>query len=206
MRERPILFNSEMVRAILDGRKTMTRRVVKPQPTESHGLVYQGMALGKFGKISDAEIYCTFGVTGDRLWVREKFRLFNAVEECSHYESCDSMKYHNTPMYYADAIDNESKWKPSIHMPRSASRINLEITEVRVERLQDITVEDVVCEGISPAMRTKFGYSCEESEENFWIKEGRDTFRMLWDSLNLKRGYGWDANPWVWVIGFRRQP
>ena len=137
--------------------------------------------------------------------VREKFRLFNAVEECSHYESCDCMKYHNTPMYYADAMDNESKWEPSIHMPRWASRINLEITEVRVERLQDISEEDARREGSD---KVEFG-SLSQLPSGLIVnglimkRSYRYGFYKIWDSLYSKRGFGWDTNPWVWAIGFR---
>jgi len=99
-------------------------------------------------------------------------------------------------------------WKitPSIFMPRWASRITLEVTAVRVERLQEITDSDAVEEGVTRHLRSTLGWSFEESEETFNIAQARDTFRLLWDHLNAKRGYGWEKNPWVWVIEFKRLP
>lgn len=193
MKERPILFSGEMVNAILDGRKTQTRRVVKKQPHGAGEWVLQGINWLFPNVCPYIKLKNPYGVIGDRLWVRETFRIFDATEECSHYEDCSCSSYHGLPMYKADKnnmCDTENKWKPSIYMPRWASRINLEITNIRVERLQDITETEAIAEGVSGG----------GSHPDFWV----GAFADLWDSINAKRGYGWDANPWVWVVEFKR--
>lgn len=198
MRERPLLMSGPMVRAILDGRKSVTRRVVKPQPPEDYGTI----EVGRFhptGWTRDGEEYpcaetfgaytldgecswrCPYGEPGDRLWVRETW----AGEESCVYRA-DSPN---------DDRSNIVRWRPSIHMPRWASRISLEVIEVRVERLQEITEEEAAAEGADPSLFREPGLS-----DGF---EHRLSFAHLWDSLNDYRGYGWDANPWVWVIRFR---
>ncbi len=211
MKESPVIFNGEMVRAILEGRKTQTRRVMKAQPeSPGFGLRYISESLnnrdtGKyFWSQSDAcginkprskPFACPFGQVGDRLWVREAYQgpLFNFdqtevyLEDTSKFERPEFCEYRadggKTPEYY-DADDNlRYGWKPSIHMPRWASRITLGITGVRVERLQDISEADAIAEG---------------GTKHFNI----DWFGPLWASI-----YGvdsWNANPWVWVIEFRR--
>ncbi|MEQ1751860.1 MAG: hypothetical protein ABL974_20730, partial [Prosthecobacter sp.] len=157
MKECPILFSGPMVRAILDGRKTQTRRIVKPQPSylveskcstyatslvDRHGDLYPGLAA--FGVYSEEEAWpCPYGQPGDRLWVRETHR----------YDGLDpniakQMRDPKTVQHRSDADDEFVKWLPSIHMPRWASRITLEIVSVRVERLQDITEADAIAEGI----------------------------------------------------------
>ena len=191
MKERPILFSAQMVRAILDGRKTQTRRIVnKPIPVghKFHGWIIEstdkkrdGCAAWSIG--DDALAYdlivakCKYGKPGDRLWVRETF-----------------LQDTNGFIYRADG-DFEGNagilggWKPSIHMPRSASRILLEITGVRVERLRDISEEDAKSEG---AHAINFGYG-----DCYALG-----FKQIWESIN---GHGsWDLNPWVWVIDFKR--
>lgn len=198
--ERPILFSAPMVRAILAGAKTQTRRLVKPQPPAEF-VAYNGghaatrhvpsgresfcWSLGR----SDAsqrfwpgmreDLFCPYGQPGDRLCVREAhldlgacylFRAdFNAEQE-------------------RDLVAPGQRWRSSIHMPRSASRITLEITEVRVERLQDIGEADARAEGVD-CIRAK-------------VPTDRDAYRMLWEDIH---GPGaWHANPWVWVVSFRR--
>ena len=212
MKERPILFNGEMVRAILDGGKTQTRRVVKPQPVvefyKANGTsqervseeVYRtapGWPDDRFhifrktpearGAMSPlwAELNCPYGQPGDRLWVRE---TFCHVTDANDYNK-KSVLYrasHNTDAY-------AGCWKPSIHMPRWASRITLEITAVRVERLQDISEADAVAEGCTG---TSLGPHVSADE----LETARDHFRRLWDSI-----YGnLEQNPWVWVVEFRK--
>lgn len=195
MKERPILFSGEMVRAILDGRKTMTRRVIKPQPR----LTPSGLWM-RSGPCEERLLYGTirhedgstdkihewhdspYGQPGDRLWVRETFACLEPLAR--------------TPIIYAaDRGPKDYRWRPSIHMPRWASRITLEIAAVRVERVQDITEKDVEAEGLSLQPWSGEGPAG-------WPKTAG--FAQLWDSLNAKRGYGWDANPWVWVISFKR--
>ena len=165
IKEKPILFNTEMVRAILDGRKTQTRRVVdlKKYPQYPDKLDSLDAIFSTF----PCQSGCPFGQVGDRLWVRETW----ATDDRKNF------------FYRADGETYNAglKWKPSIHMPRAASRITLEITGVRVERLQDISEEDAIAEGI-PYQGNAF--------------DTIGAFSDLWNSI-----YGtWDQNPWVWVI------
>lgn len=189
--EKPILFSGEMVRAILDGRKTQTRRVIKPQPrfdrmgltdasfvnTYDETWAYPNVCPEKYYK-------CPYGKPGDLLWVRETWR-----ESESHtWAGCQNL---DAIHYKADhdEPDADGCWRPSIHMPRWASRITLEVTNVRVERLQDILVEDSLKEGMDHNPM-----NCPRME-----------FAQLWNSINEKRGYGWETNPWVWVVEFERE-
>lgn len=211
MTERPIIFNSEMVRAILEGRKTQTRRPVKPQPIDeygkirSHELTCESGGHGYFN--DEQEWMCPHGKPGDRLWVRETHCW------CNH-EYVDGYKEHpwewppdrdNAEMRYkaTEVSPDLYNWRPSIHMPRWASRITLEITDVRVERVQEISEEDARAEG------------CSDDEDPGWRPTYNDpdsggqpscrrTFEWLWSSIYNAKGFGWDANPWVWVIEFRR--
>ena len=182
MKEKPILFNGEMVRAILDGRKTMTRRAVKPQPTLDHGLVFEGIALGKFGAVSDSVIACPYGTIGDRLWVKETHH----VRDAGYVDGTG-----RDIVYKADDEDFPYGWTPSIHMPRWASRITLEITNVRVERLHEITEADAEREGVEP-------WSSNALDFNGYY----NSFSHLWDSTT--KDHKWESNPWVWVIEFKR--
>lgn len=186
VRERPILFSGPMIRAILDGRKTQTRRVIKPQPVGAWA------APGKTA--------CPYGVPGDRLWVRETWRPSQTGEG----SRCPAW-------YAADGADGEHvRWKPSIFMPRWASRITLEITRIDVRRVQDVGT-DALAEGVE---LTEFwtpkeveGRPFEEKwwdDFYFWSHYPLVAFRKLWDSINANRGFGWDVNPWVWVVEFRR--
>ena len=204
MKERPILFSGPMVQAILDGRKTMTRRVCKYQPSVSvrkAGSMWGikgGDALWHFGhKI----VSCPYGQPGDRLWVRETWMPFTE-QGCPVGATIYRATDHPEP----DG-DSPLRWKPSIFMPRWASRITLEITAVRVERVQDISEKDAKAEGCGgyvggegPMSESVLAIEPGYNHPNFF----RDGFAYLWDSLNAKRGYGWDANPWVWVISFKR--
>lgn len=205
MTDRPILFSGEMVRAILEGRKTQTRRVVKFRPSMLKGLTGQvqehfemktvySMPRGGFvfwsgdpGKEfsdaayqdSDEGLRCPYGERGDRLWVRETF------------SNAEPILYRATlPIYLKDI---EYIWKPSIFMPRWASRITLQITNVRVERVQSISEMDAMNEGLWN------GYTSTGPDDY-----NRRKFAELWDKLNAKRGFGWDVNPWVWVIEFQK--
>jgi hypothetical protein len=189
MKERPILFNDEMVRAILDGRKTQTRRVAKVETCDTRPLGGGHVFITPTGCYSPRTpehhvSYCPYGQPGDRLWVRETFRVIDGQTQpriAIDYRADPEDKW----CRIGDFLGDGKKWRPSIHMPRWASRILLEITNVRVERVQEISVADAKAEGVC-------GLSA------------RAEFLMLWDSINAKRGFGWDANPWVWVIEFRR--
>lgn len=218
-RERPILFNDKMVRAILEGRKTVTRRVMKPQPTPSKSgghhwpcNVHQSMLHverelqnGEGCWCGLAEAACPYGKPGDRLWVREAWTidLIAAYSTEKGYDSEYELRYRaddavreihvapGEPDPYLALFDSQrGDWRPSIHMPRWASRILLEITAVGVERLQDITPNQCIAEG---AWR-------EKDKELGRGQEAIAAFADLWRSTG---GY-WDANPWVWVIEFKR--
>lgn len=182
-KERPILMSGLMVWAILVRRKTMTRRVIPWTDPEHHMPWRVGGAHWQDG---DEMLPCRYGKVGDRLWVRETWGLLDTQPE-------DGPR-HATIGYRADGDDEAPNgrhqlWRPSIFMPRWACRIVLEITEVRVERLQQITEADARLEGITTVF--PLNPTCGE-------------FRLLWEKLNAKRGFGWDANPWVWVITFKR--
>jgi len=188
MKERPILFSGEMVRAILDGRKTMTRRVATKIKAPKAWTMPNGIDsfwnVNPCWRETPGEL-CPYGKPGDRLWVREAFAVGLSNQEGIAYRA--TSKWYDfedgTPENF-----KEIKWKPSIFMPRWASRITLEITNVRVERLQDISNKDIESEGAC-------GMACVTH---------RLTFKQLWDSINSKRGYSWESNPWVWVVEFER--
>jgi hypothetical protein len=207
-----------MVRAILDGRKTMTRRVVKPQPPKSvekpqfdnrqefNSWCFFGRRFGIQGRYSDYHAKCPYGKFGDKLWVREKWATVYALDttRASALRAGFPCEFSagGTDVHGFDHLGDRGRWRPSIFMPRSASRITLEITAVRVERLQQITESDAKAEGVMLLTGSKsrpLG-----SKEKSQPVTHHQTFHGLWDSLNEKRGYGWDGNPWVWVISFRR--
>ncbi len=205
MAEKPILFNSEMVLAIMDGRKTQTRRVIKPQPN------YQ-KRFGQPESEVNADIAkrkCSYGKVGDRLWVRETFALNYQydTDSISDWEECNSLDS-GDPRYRADYIRKEKpgyigRWRTNIHMPKWAARIWLEIIGVRVERVQDISEEDAEAEGVVP-QEIKHLREIAETIPNSTYCPHKLTFSELWDSINDKRGFGWDENPWVWVIEFNK--
>lgn len=181
----PILFNMKMVRAILDGRKSCTRRIIKPQPQGYFEVSEEPLYIydtdGKQGKITPPY------QPGDILYVRETWK--QAPNGYYYYED-----------WQKDDIADVTKWKPSIHMPKEAARIWLKVTDVRVERLQEITRLSVQKEGIE--------VDPKECAGKFdFITELFLLFQELWDSTIKKSdldSYGWDANPYVWVIEFER--
>lgn len=195
MKVKPILFNTEMVRAILDGRKTVTRRAIKPQP-QGHFEVSENPIYIYDTDFSQGKIMPPYQ-TGDILYVRERFcKIYSAF--CELY------------IYYADKPDDviakfengeEVKWNSPVIMPKEATRIWLKVTDVRVERLQDITEDEVCDEGVDvPIVQDVTG-------EMVFEYSPIDDFADLWDSTVQKQDldtYGWDANPWVWVIEFER--
>lgn len=199
MKEKPILFSAPMVRAILEGRKTQTRRVVKL--TEIHASEIQFWASNGGGEFigwnrNDSSFWVNAPYeVGMRLWVRETFMC---GEEEGHGMGVRRL------FYMADNPGQDPHggfcwcgpdmaWgvHPSIHMPRWASRITLEVTGVRVERVRDISSGDAIAEGCRGLPTSSGGID--------WVND----YAHLWDSINEKRGYGWDVNPWVWIIGFR---
>lgn len=217
MKERPILFNGEMVRAILDGRKSQTRRVINPQGAiiEPVGDVFRICNLNNKSLITMKEdIKCPYGQPGDRLWVRETFsEAFKRDEPASN--GCVYKSDYLKPTQLDPGFSDHNTWKPSIHMPRWASRINLEITNVRVERVQDISEGDAESEG-TPNIIPCLNDECDPEEGccacdhtgkvrvGFGLISYKECFQSLWNSINEKRGFGWDLNPWVWVIEFKR--
>jgi len=220
MKERPILFSAPMVRAILDGSKTMTRRIVKPQPEKHHweGLPGYEFLAGCYltndglearfqhsirgvGAEKALWVKSPYGSTGDRLWVREawsgEFWLRDVKPSERLFKTNPSRLVPLVPetWYWADGDPDHGDWekpRPSIHMPRWASRITLEITGVMVERLRDISEDDAMAEGATPSI---VGGDLDHLRY-------RAGFQSLWESIN---GAGsWDKNPWVWVISFKR--
>lgn len=205
-KERPILFSGDMVRAILDGRKTMTRRVVKiaQHPQAERVQHFEGLRWDwlRYDGLRLSTFKCPFGKTGDRLWVRETFRLSDP-NDCACYEPCRCRS--GQPMYRADGHyhDMEYKWKPSIYMPRWSSRITLEITDIRVERLQDISEDDADSECFGGDIPGNIFPDLFPGNFDAWGHLSiPECFGRVWDAIN---GQGsWSANPWVWVLEFKR--
>jgi hypothetical protein len=197
MKERPILFNGDMVRAILEGRKTQTRRPIKNLPEcaildTKRDLKFQDPHMAEWLLKT---LKCPFGQPGDRLWVRETWCRVTRLNDCysKHSNLCggvDSWDY-----YKADekSLPAGFNWKPSIHMPREASRIILKIDEIRVERVQDIAEDDAEAEG-TPA---RPDIACAGTS-------ARIAFAEVWDSIYFKQGADWQKNPLVWVVKFHR--
>jgi hypothetical protein len=198
-RERPVLFSGGMVRAILDGTKTQTRRIVKPQPDSGPNgrMVDLGSAWGLLDGVLSGEWRCPFGQPGDLLYVRETW--------CKPYSGDTPDAY----IYLADGPDflsavarehnwgrkDGTGWRPSIFMPKRIARLWLRVTDVRVERLQKITEADAIREGTRPAANVTT-VDCDTPSP-------RAAFATLWDSINAKRA-PWADNPWVWVVTFER--
>jgi len=215
MAERPILFSGPMVRAILEGRKTQTRRIVKP-PFEMIGNGYLVRPDGHGGRFGPYP--CPYGQPGDRLWVRESFCPFPPDRHSSGpnrwviiYAADATQAELSAPDDYNPMLYNYERWTPSIHMPRWASRINLEVVSVRVQRLQDISEEDAMAEGVDFDHGWEdepgFGYlDYLSGHDNFSLLTAVESFRTLWDSINADRGHGWDKNEWVWAVEFKRLP
>lgn len=199
MKERPIIFNSEMVRAILDGRKTQTRRPINPP--KGYRIEYAGV-----------DFPCPYGFIDDRLWVRETWSVDD--EE-------DSLSQNTNKIWYMANEEHPAmfpKKRPSIHMPRWASRITLEITNVRVERLQNISAEDAKSEGLKAVTKDggrtiKYGIPDRDgwpgTDDYGWAWDHWNTdpvlaYKKLWDSIYGKTQWAWKNNPWVWVVDFKK--
>jgi hypothetical protein len=210
MKERPILFSAPMVRAILEGPKTMTRRIVNPdlaseledgRPSETQRIETDETPMGGVPAVR----FCPYGGPGDRLRVKEACWIWGAWrkngttktgrQRWRFYEIDPRRVVYDKPEATAKRGGGEGwVYRHSRYMPRWASRISLDVTAVRVERLQEITEADAKAEGVTAesvsAVPGVMGYVAPYAE--------------LWDSLNAERGYGWDVNPWVWVLTFRR--
>ena len=211
MKEHSIIFSTDMVKAILENRKTQTRRVMKPQPVLERGVyrwIPRPLNPKRTGQYVDINVsdhsdlmrgYCPYGKASDTLWVRESWRCEGhgeGGEFAIRYRADNALSIPAIRKY-----SNGDKWRPSIHMPRWASRISLEILDVRVQRLQEITEEDAQAEGIF-----KRGYWWDIVGEGDGIsdKGARDAFPTIWNTINKKRDFGWDQNPFVWVLTFKR--
>lgn len=222
MKERPILFSAPMVRALLADTKTQTRRVVKlphenplgrwevlPWGGPNGGRTRDGQTVpfqNVIGHSRTGEIIgCPYGQPGDRLWVRETFRKIDG--QTQPWIETDYRASYTHGDRLGDLMGmRPPRWTPAIHMPRAASRISLEVTGVRVERLQDISYEDALAEGVhnmAPAVEDECIQSGETSEDFARrMRWPQRQYRLLWEQIN---GPGsWDANPWVWVVEFKR--
>jgi hypothetical protein len=232
---RPILFSAPMIRALLDGRKTQTRRIMKPQPQRNvdgwdWGWPIPGKGVTPGTKTlwrddnnpgsATAHFYSPYGRPGDLLWVRESFvRGFNCddsgfliTEDKDGNELPLKTWYRadeNKHLQWADEdghLEDRVPWKPSIHMPRTASRITLEITDVRIERPQYISPEDAEAEGINRITHGRngdyFHFQRTDTHPQNWI-HAEDAYRELWQLIN---GAGsWSADPWIWALTFKVQ-
>lgn len=193
-KERPILFSAPMVRAILEGRKTQTRRVVKQQPHAANdpqhaalrgaGWVWMAHDDRPSYTFATGDFRCPYGAPGDRLWVRETWaKAESPLIDETFYRADGEVDGRQRAFSY---VKREPRWRPSIHMPRWASRIDLEVTGVHVERLQDISEADALAEGVAPEAPDECALA----------------FRRLWESINGPDS--WAADPWVWVVEFKR--
>ena len=225
---KPILFNTEMVRAILDGRKSCTRRIIKPQWEECPHCKYVHNEY-IYDKLAE-NVYCArCGCPleperrspyqpGDILYVRETWQYLyeldgneQVIEETGeyYYAATDTIPF-DTYVDENGVKHDHAPWRPSIHMPKEAARIWLKVTDVRVERLQSITVEGAIREGAEgeKCHHTNAGaFGCTDCMNTGWIEPPQVEFMQIWDSTIKKSDldrYGWDANPWVWVIEFER--
>jgi hypothetical protein len=193
MRERPILFKGEMVRAIIEGRKTQTRRVLKKLPEyadiENHRIISFYDALKRKPEEAMGQLLetCPYEV-GQHLWVRETWM---PCGDHAHYRA-------------TDMLPEDQRWEPSIYMPRKLSRINLEITDIRVQRVQSISERDAQAEGAEIMREVLWDKITAPLYQDAMIGSPTECFANYWDSINAKRGFGWEVNPWVWVIEFRR--
>lgn len=223
-KSRPILFSAPMVRAILEGRKTQTRRIMKPQPrvgrygvrhpTKPSGII--GPLAGALGGgdyhvwegkratacLTENGVYvalrqCPYGETGDELWVRETWRPL-----MDHLSECTGPKDIRFAASVGEAEWAISKWKPAIHMPRWASRITLLVTEVRIQRLHEITEADARAEGAMYHDGHGVGHSGWRHDYKDVHADARSSFARLWCEINGTDS--WNANPWVWVVCFER--
>lgn len=201
-----MIFNGEMVRAILDGRKTQTRRPVKlPVHDKNLGCELAGNELA--GELSAGNyLNSAFGKPGDRIWVRETFRVHSRATDVATLVYKASVRNswteqtHRVPVSVCNKPATPEKWTPSLHMPRWASRILLEITDVRVERLREISQADAEAEGVGK-LKKSFWKNYQPGWTEFQLT-ARGSFATLWKSI-----YGdesWYADPWVWVIEFKR--
>ena len=206
-KEHPILVKGRLVRAILEGRKTQTRRVIRPEPFKP-GEEWSSKTVTQAWNGGFVDVRCPFGNEGHQLWVRETWcravdPITSKLNGKAHYQA-DGQE---VILDDGDGFSTTNKdgslaspWKPSIQMPRWASRIQLLVTGIRIQRIREISEEDAFAEGI-PVDARKEAMTPGGFVRADWPQW---TFHQLWDSSNKKRGFGWDANPWVWVVEFKR--
>lgn len=224
-KERPILFSGPMVRAILDGKKTQTRRVVKwpkaapdQDPDYPHEIVKNDWPEWHhndgWGIVRERKLRCPYGRPGDTLWVRETWQQYQ--QGPGNRRAVVDTPFEGAPtIYAADSQDYEPpRWRPSIHMPRWASRLTLRITDVRVERLNEISIGDIEDEGVGemiedPDSIPGEAFARAEHAMIGGVSVGPDPvvhgFAALWDSINAKT-YPWESDPWVWCVTFEPLP
>ena len=193
MRKRPVLMHARSIKGIMEGRKSQTRRIVKPQPPErwtQHEFTAPDMVRWAYQlpSLDWHTVKCPYGQPGDRLWVRETW--------CLGGEDGKKVLYRATEGSDADC------WRPSIHMPRWASRLTLEVANVRVERVQDISYSGITREGVIPELRPGLDVSIDGELSDMGLSAVRDQFKRLWDDTNGKGA--WDRNDWVWVVEFKK--
>jgi hypothetical protein len=211
-KERPILFSGAMVKAILEGRKTQTRRAIADE-------WWRCLDPDDNDDRARAVEMCPYGRAGDRLWVRETWQAQNTEMKWWHEWPANdrhSMNWAWTNPVVPAYPGTPPRWLPAIHMPRMACRLTLEIVTVRVERVQDISEDDAIAEGVPPNWAgdlsgwdaNEHGYlpphllnSEDDSDVHHYT--AREAYATYWDHFNAKRGYSWNVNPWVWVIEFK---
>lgn len=217
-----------MVRALLEGRKTQTRRIIKDEIVQNgkwlgfenhHENVWEVYGDNPTNWDGDVKmndwsefVKCPYGQPGTKLWVREAFCSVDDTE----YGGEEWVDYKATPRYAEPGVSHPGgwenspddlealHWKPSIHMPRWASRITLEIVNVSVERVQDISEEDAMAEGFTGYECGCNRIMCESCMNTGWIEPPQLDFMFTWNDINAKRGYGWESNPFVWVVEFKK--
>lgn len=205
MKDRPILFSAPMVRAILAGTKTQTRRAVKSTGMYAIDASIHGEEVAR-RELAALATRCPYGQAGDQLWVREAFSGPHCMDASDGCKAVPPSKwgYCSRIWYWADGNPTEGDWtrpRPSIHMPRWGSRILLEITGVRVERLQDISDDDCLAEGIAQVVRERLPSIQQCGEYDAIDVDPVAEYRALWETIN---GSGaWDVNPWVFAVGFK---
>ncbi len=228
MSEKPILMNTEMVQMTLKDLKTQTRRVIKPQPVcDLEGAYFDSYNGGPQwnwwlpdGRLCNDHdiIKCPYGKPGDELWVRETWRIYHGTTSAQiYYKASADNTGIQVDFGYAQMLKINPRWRPSIHMPRWASRIQLRITDIRVERIQDITEEDAIEEGLTAITKdgSLYKYGIPDNDGlpgtdnhgwpwNQWEADPRKAFFKLIDSINGKRGFLVKDNYWLWVIKFER--
>lgn len=208
MADRPILFSGPMVRAILDGHKTQTRRVLKPVKGLTLGALQdEGEQDGSMVRCARHQVQDPRYAPGDRLWVRESIEGEHTLYDSrfTYKANGDRVRWRNrTDVGWLESYPRPPI--PSIHMPRWASRLTLVVTDVRVQRLQEISEDDAVAEGIERMKSGRGFYDATVSKgavrAGIWHHKATESFQSLWDSLNAARGFGWDRNPWVCAVTF----